>query len=495
MRYRSTRDSSIAVSAPQSIYQGLSPEGGLFVPESFPRWTAEEIGELCGLPYRSRAARVLGGYLPEYTQAELQQAVAGYAAFSHPDVAPLVRVGGDTVYALELWHGPTHAFKDMALQVLPALLSQAMRKCAANAKVMILVATSGDTGTAALNGFADQPDTGIAVFYPDGGVSAAQRLQMVTQTGGNVRVCAVRGNFDDAQSAVKRAFGSAEFARQLAGDGVSLSAANSINWGRLAPQIAYYFSAYADLLKARRIRPGDPVHFAVPTGNFGNILAAYYAHRMGLPIGKLICASNANNVLYDFLQTGSYDARRDFRRTSSPSMDILISSNLERLLYELADRDSAQVAEWMAQLQSDGRYALSPDTMARLKGQFFTAWADESQTASAIREAWSDHGYLMDPHTAVAWHAVNAFRAENVGDNAPIVVVSTASPYKFSADVLAALGVSVPDDEQACMRALERTTGLPLPQSLGELFRRPVLHPDICGCDEIENWVLTHRPV
>ena len=465
MQFFSTRDQSRRVSASQAIAQGLSEEGGLFVPESFPQ---VDVKALCGLDYPAMAAAVLREYLTDYDPAFL----AGAAAATYGDAfggkaGYLAPVEGDT-WALELWHGPTCAFKDYALQLMPKLLVEAKRNLGRTEKTLILVATSGDTGKAALDGYHDIPGVEIAVFYPTGGTSEIQRLQMATQEGANVAVYAVRGNFDDAQTGVKRVFADKEIAARLAQRNICLSSANSINWGRLAPQIVYYFAAYAQLLKAGKIAFGDEVDFCVPTGNFGDILAGYYAKRMGLPVGRLVCASNRNNVLTDFLRTGVYTARRAFYKTSSPSMDILVSSNLERLLWHVTGSD-AEVAGLMDRLNREGSYTVRPETLAAIQGTFACGWSSEEEVAAEIRTRWERDGYLCDTHTAVAFHVAGQHKREGV----PMVVLSTASPFKFPRSVLAALGHAAPENDFEAMQALEQATGRTAPASLAGLRQKP----------------------
>ncbi len=465
MQFFSTRDQSRRVSASQAIAQGLSEEGGLFVPESFPQ---VDVKALCGLDYPAMAAAVLREYLTDYDPAFL----AGAAAATYGDAfggkaGYLAPVEGDT-WALELWHGPTCAFKDYALQLMPKLLVEAKRNLGRTEKTLILVATSGDTGKAALDGYHDIPGVEIAVFYPTGGTSEIQRLQMATQEGANVAVYAVRGNFDDAQTGVKRVFADKEIAARLAQRNICLSSANSINWGRLAPQIVYYFAAYAQLLKAGKIAFGDEVDFCVPTGNFGDILAGYYAKRMGLPVGRLVCASNQNNVLTDFLRTGVYTARRAFYKTSSPSMDILVSSNLERLLWHVTGSD-AEVAGLMDRLNREGSYTVRPETLAAIQGTFACGWSSEEEVAAEIRTRWERDGYLCDTHTAVAFHVAGQQKRAGV----PMVVLSTASPFKFPRSVLAALGHAAPENDFEAMQALEQATGRTAPASLAGLRQKP----------------------
>ena len=488
MDYFSTRGASERVSSAAAILKGLASDGGLFVPASFPQMTLAEIEALVPLSYEERAVRILRLFLTDYTDAELHGCVERAYGRTFDDVrrAPVRTVG--ELEVLELWHGPTSAFKDMALQLLPQLMSTARVKEGERDTILILVATSGDTGKAALEGFADTEGIRIMVFYPDGGVSPVQRLQMVTQTGANVSVVAVRGNFDDAQRGVKEIFGDAAMADELAALGTKLSSANSINWGRLVPQIVYYFSAYADLIGEKKIAVGDAVNFTVPTGNFGNILAGYYAKRMGLPVGKLVCASNANNVLTDFLQTGIYDRKRDFYQTMSPSMDILVSSNLERLLYHLTE-DATQVAAWMQELTEVGKYDASA-LLSALRENFWAAFADDAETEAEIRAVYERTTYTLDTHTAVAYRAAEDYR-RTTGDVCPMVVLSTASPYKFGASVLHALGEDTAGlDEFAQMERLHVRSGMDVPARLAALRTATVLHEGICGKDEMSAAVL-----
>ena len=489
MDYFSTRGATERVSSAEAILKGLASDGGLFVPASFPQMTLPEIEALRDLSYEERAVRILRLYLTDYTEEVVKGCVSRAYGHTFDDVrrAP-VRAVGD-LEVLELWHGPTSAFKDMALQLLPQLMSTARSKTGEQDTILILVATSGDTGKAALDGFADAEGIRIMVFYPDGGVSPVQRLQMVTQEGANVSVVAVRGNFDDAQRGVKEIFGDAAMAKELAALHTKLSSANSINWGRLVPQIVYYFSAYADLLAEGKIAAGDPVNFTVPTGNFGNILAGYYAKRMGLPVGKLVCASNANNVLTDFLQTGIYDRQRDFYQTMSPSMDILVSSNLERLLYHLTE-DTRQVAVWMQELTTVGKYNAS-SLLPALREIFWAAFADDRATEEEIRAVYERTEYTLDTHTAVAYRAAEDYRRET-GDTRPMVVLSTASPYKFGASVLHALGEDTAQmDEFAQMERLHARSKMEIPVRLAALRTAVVLHEGVCEKDGMHAAVLS----
>ncbi len=474
MNYLSTRDAALRLSGAEVISRGLSRDGGLFVPEAFPALTADMLRELCTMDYRTRAAKIMGMYLTDYTAEELaEMTAAAYGEnYDCPEAAP-VRKLEDGTWFLELWHGPTCAFKDMALQILPRFLTAALKKTGEQKQVCILVATSGDTGKAALEGFADVPGTRILVFYPRDGVSDVQKLQMQTQSGENVSVCSVNGNFDDAQTGVKLIFGDEAIRVQLEKNGWFLSSANSINWGRLLPQIVYYVSAYCDLVNDGSVTMGDEVNFCVPTGNFGDILAGYYAKKMGLPVKKLICASNRNDVLTEFLNTGVYDRNRPFYTTVSPSMDILVSSNLERLLFDLTGNDDEIVAGYMKLLNTCGRYRVEEDVISRLHDQFACGSCDDDETKKIIGEVWREKQYLMDTHTAVAYDVLKKYRNET-GDTAPSVVVSTASPYKFCAAVLEAIGECADGSGLDLIDRLESATGLEAPKPLKSLRSKTV---------------------
>ena len=484
MKFFSTRDHDHIVTASQAIAQGLSDEGGLFVPERFPQ---VDVRALCQLDYPTLAAAVVSEYLTDYSKDFLAEATrTTYGEAFGGKAGYLAPVEGDT-YALELWHGPTCAFKDYALQLMPKLLVEAKKNLSRTEKTLILVATSGDTGKAALDGYHDIPGVEIAVFYPTGGTSEIQRLQMATQEGANVAVYAVRGNFDDAQTGVKRVFGDKAIAAKLAERNIRLSSANSINWGRLVPQIVYYFAAYAQLLKAGKITFGDEVDFCVPTGNFGDILAGYYAKRMGLPVAKLVVASDKNNVLADFLTTGVYDRNRPFFTTISPSMDILISSNLERMLYFLSDGDCELVAGLMEQLAQTGRYEVPADLLAKIQSVFGCGWASEDEVRAAIKSCWNANGYMIDPHTACGYHVFEQV-APAEGAKAR-VLLSTASPYKFPRACCDALGLDVPEDDFEAMRVLEQATNTVAPTQLAELESKPVRFEDVCDVDEMASYV------
>ena len=490
MKFQSTREQvSSHLSAAEVIKQGLAGDGGLFVPESIPALTEDEIRALCTVDYPTRAAKILGKFLTDYTEEELlADCRAAYAPTSFVGgAAPLVALD-DTIHSLELWHGPTAAFKDMALQIMPRLLSRALVKTGEERTSLILVATSGDTGKAALEGYKDIDRIKIAVFYPVDGVSHVQKLQMQTQTGDNVYVCAIKGNFDDAQTGVKRIFADEAAAAELDAKGVFLSSANSINWGRLAPQIVYYVSAYCDLLSAGKIKMGDKINVTVPTGNFGNIFAAYLAKRMGLPIDRLICASNKNNILTDFLATGTYDRNRAFHLTMSPSMDILISSNLERLLYFTAG--SERTAAYMKSLNQTGAYTVDADVKAAIDESFCGFYADEEMTAKTIQKTMERCGYLADTHTAVALSAAEQY-IEKTGDRKPMVVASTASPYKFAADVYTSLYGEAPASALAALDQLSAKTNTEIPYPLSGIGERTVRFTDVIEANEM--WQAVRR--
>ena len=493
MQYHSTRDNSVSVSAAEAIKKGLSADGGLFVPESFPKVTPDEIASLAAMSYNDRAKFILGKYLDDFTAEELDYCVDNaYTAekFGSEKIAPLHKLNEHT-YFLELWHGPTCAFKDMALQILPYFMTTSMKKTGEKDEIVILVATSGDTGKAALEGFRDVNGTRIIVFYPNNGVSEIQKLQMVTQEGNNVSVAAVNGNFDDAQSGVKKIFTDERYAELLARNSFKLSSANSINWGRLVPQIVYYFSAYADLLAAGEIENGYKINIVVPTGNFGNILAAYYASKMGLPVAKFICASNENNVLTDFIKTGVYNKERDFHTTISPSMDILISSNLERFLYDLSDRDDKLIEDWMTKLNTEGVYEVSPKVMEKLSSLFAGGCCDDKATMDAISKTAEKYGYVIDTHTAVAKTVYDNYVAET-GDRTRTVIASTASPFKFNQSVLIALedhNAVLGKDEFTLLDMLAEKSGMEIPKSLAALKDKPVAFDLVCDKNQMQSVV------
>lgn len=493
MFYKSTRDSSIRVESAAAIAKGISEEGGLFVPESIPSISMDELKSLAGMNYAQRAAFVFSKYLTDYTDAELRYCTeSAYTtkAFDTENIAEIAHLFEGT-YMLELWHGPTCAFKDMALQILPYFLTTAVKKLNMDKKVVILVATSGDTGKAALEGFKDVPGTEIMVFYPVEGVSDMQKRQMVTQEGENVTVCAVKGNFDDCQSGVKKIFTDHTVLDALEKGGMTFSSANSINWGRLVPQIVYYVSSYVSLAESGEIAYGDLLNVVVPTGNFGNILAAYYAKMMGVPLGKLICASNINKVLTDFIRTGVYNRNRQFYPTTSPSMDILISSNLERLLYLLTGEDDAQIREWFTALAEKGTYEVTDAVKAKLTEQFYGGFCDDAETKATIAELYQKYGYTCDTHTAVAVKVYEDYRKET-GDTTKTLIASTASPFKFSASVLDALGKKPADgtDEYDMVELLHEVSSMEIPQSLVALKTKPRRFDGSIDKSEMQQFVL-----
>ncbi len=492
MFYTSTRDNRIHVTSAQAITNGISADGGLFVPESIPKISLDDLRKLSAVNYIERAKSILSLYLTDFTQNEISESVDdAYSGskFSDEKIAPLVELYKG-VKVLELWKGPTCAFKDMALQLLPQLLVKSAKKAAADKKIVILVATSGDTGKAALEGFKDVPNTKILVFYPNDGVSPMQKLQMTTQEGENVSVCAIEGNFDDAQNGVKAIFTDEKTAARLEEQNMMFSSANSINWGRLVPQIVYYISAYCELITDGSIQLGDKINIVVPTGNFGNILAAYYAMEMRLPVNKLICASNANNVLTDFLKTGRYNRNRSFITTVSPSMDILISSNLERLLYALSGNDAEYIRKLMKDLAETGVYEVRDDMLTKIKKIFAAGFCDDVRTKATIAETFKNRSYLCDTHTAVGIDVYECYRAE-IGDDTPAVIASTASPFKFCAAVLSALK---PDGTQGTnefemLRELADLTGQSCPAQLADLKDKPVRFNGFCTKDSMESVV------
>ena len=480
MRYHSTRNESVFVDSAQAVLEGLAPDGGLYMPEGLPAFDWQECLKGSSI---QMSTQILSALLPDIPDMPELVRRAYTGKFETEDLTPTVPVGSFSM--LELFRGPTSAFKDVALSMLPQLLTAAKAVKGQEKDILILTATSGDTGKAALEGFRDVPGIRICVFYPDGGVSQVQRAQMVTQEGNNVSVCAVRGNFDDAQTGVKNIFAACQ-GRNLP---VALSSANSINIGRLAPQIMYYFRAYRDLLDAGKIRLGDEVNFSVPTGNFGDILAGYLAKGLGLPVGALICASNANNVLTDFIRTGTYDRRRPLLKTTSPSMDILVSSNLERLLYLLSG-DTKLVAGLMQELNTQGVYTVPAQLLEKIQSQFWAACCDDARAAEIIGRVYKEDGYLCDPHTASGWAAAEDYVAET-GDNRPMVVLSTASPYKFPAAVLTAIGGDTSGDEFTQMARLSQITGVPVPKNLASLQGKPEKHTQVIDKDKMLSFVLS----
>ncbi len=496
MLYNSTENKNKVVSSAQAIAQGISKDGGLFVPQKIPNYTEDIFNELLKLDYKGRAKKIFADFLTDFTVEEIDDCVeSAYTAekFGSDNPAPLVtkNYNGNEVNILELWHGPTCAFKDIALQILPHFLTKSFKKTYDGKDAVILVATSGDTGKAALEGFKDVEHTKILVFYPVDGVSPMQKHQMNTQEGNNVNVCAIEGNFDDAQTGVKKIFTTAETVDKLAENNMLFSSANSINWGRLLPQIVYYISAYCDLVNAGKIRLGDKINVVVPTGNFGNILASYYASLMGIPTNKFICASNSNNVLTDFINTGIYDKNRRFYTTISPSMDILVSSNLERLLYMLSGNNDELTKSWMTQLKTVGKYQVNDEVKAEITKIFYGGFCDEMGTKATISKMFKEEGYLCDTHTAVAVAVYDNYVCET-GDKTPALLASTASPYKFTNAVLSALndGMNLPDSEFDMVDMLNDITNTPVPMPLVVLKDKTARFSDVCKSEEMSEYVL-----
>ena len=491
MKYFSTRDVSLRLNSAEAIVKGLSKDGGLFCPESIPTLTAEDKAFLLNASYKERAALVLGKFLSDFSEEELKEyCEKAYSSekFDTTNAAP-VHMLDKKLGVLELWHGPTCAFKDMALQMLPYLLSSALKKTGEKRLACILVATSGDTGKAALEGFADVEGTKIAVFYPKDGVSRIQQRQMTTQKGDNVYVSSVVGNFDDVQSAMKTIFSDEEIRAKASENGCIFSSANSINWGRAVPQIAYYVSGYFDLLKSGAISEDDEINVCVPTGNFGNILAAFYAREMGIPIKKFICASNSNNVLTDFFRTGKYDKNREFHVTNSPAMDILISSNLERLIFNLSGNDDKVMRKYMSKLQSDGAYTVSSEIFEKISNLFYGGYCTPEDTLKTISNVFSEHNYLIDTHTAVAVNVYNNYKKET-GDDTVTLLASTASPFKFADSVLSALGVDIDSDGEELLKILGKTTGNKVPTPLSSIFEIEERFLDSANREELPEVVL-----
>lgn len=487
LHYKSTRNSNLKVTASEAILTGLAPDGGLFVPEELPVLDVS-MDQLKDMSYQETAYTVMKQFFTDFTEEELKNCIdkAYDSKFDTEEIAPLVKV--DDTYYLELFHGATIAFKDMALSILPHLLTTSAKKNHVENEIVILTATSGDTGKAALAGFADVEGTRIIVFYPKNGVSKVQELQMVTQKGSNVDVVAIHGNFDNAQSGVKAMFENQELATELADKGYQFSSANSINIGRLVPQVAYYVYAYAKLLANEEIADGEKINVVVPTGNFGNILAAYYAKQMGVPIDKLICASNENKVLFDFFETGTYDKNRKFMLTSSPSMDILISSNLERLIYLIAGEDSEKTKELMEELKNGGSYTITSDMKDRL-ADFAAGFASEEETAESIKSVYDKTGYIMDTHTAVASYVCGQYKEESK-DEKKCVIASTASPYKFVKSVMTAIDEKYASaDEFQLLEELQNTSKVAMPQAIKDILDAKVLHTLECDADKMEETV------
>ena len=484
MLYHSTRSKNSPVDSAQAVLSGLAPDGGLYVPEAIPQIDVKACLKESTM---AMASRIISAMLPDIHNMDLLVSRAYMGKFQTEELTPTVDTGSFGV--LELFRGPTSAFKDVALCMLPQLLTAAKTQKGMEEDILILTATSGDTGKAALAGFQDVPGVKICVFYPDGGVSKVQRAQMVTQEGNNVAVCAVVGNFDDAQTGVKKIFAAAENGRLPGGNRCCLSSANSINIGRLAPQITYYFKAYSDLLKQGRIAMGDKVNFCVPTGNFGDILAGWLAKKMGLPVGQLVCASNANNVLTDFIRTGTYDRRRPLHKTTSPSMDILVSSNLERLLYFLSGCDTELVAQLMEKLNKEGIYTVPEDMKKAINEEFWASYCDDARTGQTIAKVFKENGYLCDTHTATGW-AVAEDYVNQTGDNRPMVVLSTASPYKFPAAVLSALEDTDLTDEFAQMERLQQVSGVAIPENLSGLRQKAERHTGVIEKERMLAYVM-----
>ena len=480
MNYISTRDKSVKVTAAKAIAQGISNEGGLFVPDSFPSFTKNDFDKLCEMDYKGRAKYVLKFFLNDFTDEEINYCVEGAytGSFDNEQPAPISLIG-ENANILELWHGPPCAFKDLALQLLPYLLTTSAKKVNDGKKSVILVATSGDTGKAALEGFKDVENTEIVVFYPSEGVSPMQKLQMDSQKGENVHVCAIKGNFDDAQTGVKKIFTDNAVKEKLAENNMLFSSANSINWGRLAPQIVYYVSAYCDLLKREGDYLKNGFNIVVPTGNFGNILAAYYAKKMGVPVNKLICASNSNNVLTDFIRTGKYDRNRAFYTTVSPSMDILISSNLERMLFELCGNNDKEVSSMQAQLSNEGTFTVSDEIKNGIDKLFWAGCCDDAKTVATIGKYFNEYGYLCDTHTAVAMNVYEQYVKET-GEDIPTVIASTASPYKFAKSVLSAVTEKQAETEFDNVRLLSELTSTEIPEPIKALENATVRFNEVC---------------
>lgn len=492
MFYKSTRNSTINVNSATAITQGISAEGGLFVPNEIPKITLEEFKTLAKMNYSNRAAYIFKKYLTDFTETEIQYCTENAYNTNNFENESIVEISHlfDGTYMLELWHGPTCAFKDMALQILPYFLTTSAKKVNLNKKIVILVATSGDTGKAALEGFKDVDGTQILVFYPENGVSPMQKRQMTTQDGENVGVCAIKGNFDDCQNGVKAIFTDEDIKKKLEERSLIFSSANSINWGRLLPQIVYYISAYTSLVEDNQIELGEKINIVVPTGNFGNILAAYYAKQMGLPVNKLICASNINNVLTDFINTGVYDRNRKFYATISPSMDILVSSNLERLLYHLTGENDKQINEWFTSLVSEGKYEVTDDVKNVLQKEFYAGYSDDEQTKDTIKSIYEQYSYTCDTHTAVAVKVYNEYKAKT-GDITKTIIASTASPYKFSASVLEAIdeGNKITDEYEMIER-LNELAKFEIPESLAELKDKEIRFIDSVEKKDMKEYVL-----
>lgn len=493
MFYESTRGGLRGILSAEAIKRGIAPDGGLFVPESIPQMTLETINNMTKMTYQERAVEILKFYIDDFSEEEIKDSVySAYTAakFGSEQIAPLVRLN-ENVYVLELWHGPTCAFKDMALQILPHLLVKAVKKTGETKEMVILVATSGDTGKAALEGFKDVSGTKVIVFFPNEGVSEVQKLQMLTQEGKNVYSIAVNGNFDDAQNGVKAIFADGDLDLEMENQGYKFSSANSINWGRLLPQIVYYFSSYADLLKTGEIQLGEKINITVPTGNFGNILAAYYAKEMGLPVNRFICASNENNVLTDFINSGTYNRNREFKKTSSPSMDILISSNLERLLYEINGHDAESIQNWMLKLNSEGVYSVNNDLKKTMSNLFWAGFSNEEETLKTIECIYKEYDYIVDTHTAVAIDVYDKY-VISTGDMTKTVIASTASPFKFNESVVKAIlgEEKIQGKSEFELLSILSTEGnLVIPEGLKGLDSKPIHHHRNCEKAEMREQV------
>lgn len=487
MNYRSTRGNvKDALKSSDAVVQGLAPDGGLYVPVDFPK-PAYDLEKLIQLPYQQLAKTILQWFFDDYPEDQLADGTTkAYASqWDDDSIAPLSREKAGFNY-LELYHGPTLAFKDIALQMLPQLMTKAVKLNGVNRDIVILTATSGDTGTASMRGFSNVDGTQVIVFYPDGGVSPVQLKQMLSQPGQNLTAVAVKGNFDDAQTEVKHIFNDHAFNQRLIDNGYQFSSANSMNIGRLIPQVVYYFAAYGQLVEQGQIKLGDAINFTVPTGNFGDILAGWYAKKLGLPVNKLICASNENKVLTDFFTTGKYDRRRDFHLTSAPAMDILVSSNLERLLFDVYDEDAASVKELMEQLQNDGWYQITAAAKAKLDSEFAAGYATQSQVAGEIKYVYETSGYLIDPHTAVGSYVARNYQKE-IGDQTPMVIVSTASPYKFPETVYHALtGRDTDQQGMPAIKQLHDLVGGELTAGVKELFDHQPRKESLAAPDEME---------
>ncbi len=486
MKYRSTRGGGAELTGAKAIIKGIADDKGLFVPACIPELPFK-IEDMTDAGYRDVAKAVIGAFFDDYTEEEMAACVNGAydRKFTAPDIVEISEAGG--AYFLELFHGKTAAFKDMALSILPYLLTTAVKKEKEEAKICILTATSGDTGKAALEGFADVPGTEIIVFFPDSGVSQVQERQMITQEGANTHVFAIRGNFDDAQTGVKKIFGDDDFAKELKAKGVRLSSANSINIGRLVPQVAYYVYSYIKLVKSGAVKNGEPMNVVVPTGNFGNILAAYYAGLMGVPVGRLICASNENKVLTDFINTGIYDTRREFHLTNSPSMDILVSSNLERLLWHLSGGDGAEIGRLMVKLEKDKVYEVNDTIRAGMK-KFYGGFATVEETEETIGRMYSENGYLLDTHTAVAYKVYENYVKET-GDRTPTVIAATASAYKFAESVAEAIGIKDGKDGFDYLEKVYEKTGVEVPYGLKNLDKKEIRHRGVIDTAEMKDAV------